>query len=118
MTSPAALREEASGLEAAAARKQQLADELRREADLLPDGSDRLVGAITPDIWEGRAAEAAADALATSAQVVRMAAEDVERVAAELEAEAADLRQEAAALGLQADELQAQLDAEAAALTG
>lgn len=118
MSSPAALREEASGLEALAARKEQLADELRREADLLPDGTDHLEGAITPAVWEGQAAVAADDALATSAQVIRMAADDLREVAVELEAEAADLRQEAAALGWQANNLQTQLDAQAAAGVG
>ena len=70
-------------------------------------------GSITPPPWEGRAAEAADDALASTVRRVRQAAEDLEKIAAELEDEAHGLRQDAADAARQADDLQADLVAEA-----
>lgn len=62
--------------------------ELRRQVALLPEGTDRVDGSITPALWEDRAAEAADDALASSGRRIRQAAEDLEAIAAELEDEA------------------------------
>ncbi len=100
-------------MEGAASHKEEVAYELRRQAALLPEGTDRVDGTITPALWEGRAAEAADDALASSVRWIRQAAEDLEEIAAELEDEAHGLRQDAADAGRQADDLQAELDAEA-----
>ncbi len=105
-------------MEATAAHKEQLAYELRQQATLLPEGTDRLPGAITPGLWEGRAAEAAGDALATTARRVRLAADDLEHVAVELEVEADGLRLDAAITRRRGDTLAAELDAEARAAGG
>lgn len=105
-------------MEAAAAHKEQLAYELRQQATLLPEGTDRVAGAITPGLWEGRAAEAAGDALATTARRVRLAADDLEQVAVELEVEADGLRLDAAFTRRRGDTLAAELDAEARAAGG
>lgn len=100
-------------MEAAAAHKEQLAYELRQQVALLPEGPDQVAGAITQALWEGRAADAAGDALATTARRVRLAADDLEHVAVELEVEADGLRLDAGFTRRRGDTLAAELDAEA-----